>query len=129
MKAEVVNCSRLLFVHVAETDLPGRMTYNYMSPNLSRRSKAETRESQFTALSYTLPDGSNDRSRIKIGTQSPTYIHRETVCGGDNERRLLLMFHGVILRSQLIELIKNKVFFSEASRVNVALRATTAVFS
>ena len=27
------------------------------------------------------------------------------------------MFHGIILRSQLIELIKNKVFFDEASGV------------
>ena len=99
------------------------MTYNHMSPNESRRSKAETRDrdSQFTALSYTLPDGRNDRSHLKKGTQSPIYTDenkKETVCAGDNERKLL-MFHGVILRSQLIELIKNKVFFSEGARVTV----------
>ena len=127
MKIEAVTSySCLLFyIHIAETELPGRMTYSHMSPYDSRRSKAGTRErdSQFTALSYTLPDGSNDRS-IKLGTQSPTYTDenkRGTVCAGGNGTISLLMFHGVILRSQLIELIKNKVFFSEGARVNVSV--------
>lgn len=32
----------------------------------------------------------------------------------------LLMFHGIILRSQLIELIKHKVFFSEGESVSIS---------
>ena len=33
--------------------------------------------------------------------------------------RKLLMFHGIILRSQLIELLKHKVFFNESDGVSI----------
>ena len=106
-----------LFLHVAEPELSERMAYSRMSPNVSRGLKAEReRNHQFTALSYTLPDGSNERSHGTMGTRSPTYTDEKRETG--DHGRLLLMFHGVILRSQLIELIKNKVFFNEGSRVN-----------
>ena len=42
----------------------------------------------------------------------------ERVVGDEDHGRKLLMFHGIILRSQLIELIKNKVFFDENVRVS-----------
>ena len=58
-----------------------------------------------------------------MGIQSPTYTDEdediEVVGTGEDSERKLLMFHGIILRSQLIELIKNKVFFNEADGVRV----------
>ena len=56
-----------------------------------------------------------------MGIQSPTYTdeNEETqVVGNEDSGRKLLMFHGVILRSQLVELIRNKVFFNEADGVH-----------
>ena len=57
-----------------------------------------------------------------MGIQSLTYTdEREgyTVVGnGEDHGRKLLMFHGIILRSQLIELIKNKVFFDASAGVS-----------
>ena len=56
-----------------------------------------------------------------MGTQSPNYTdEREDtlVVGEEDHGRKLLMFHGIILRSQLIELLKNKVFFSENEGVS-----------
>ena len=57
-----------------------------------------------------------------MGTQSPTYTdERERdrdVKNGEDHGRKFLMFHGLILRSQLIELIKNKVFFDETVGVS-----------
>ena len=60
-----------------------------------------------------------------MGTQSPNYTdeREETLVidiGKDHGRKLL-MFHGIILRSQLIELLKNKVFFSENEGVSLQL--------
>lgn len=36
----------------------------------------------------------------------------------DGKRRKLLMFHGIILRSQLTVLLKNKIFFDENEGVS-----------
>ena len=53
-----------------------------------------------------------------MGTQSPNYTdEREDVSDEDHGRKLL-MFHGIILKSQLIKLIKNKVFFDENTGVS-----------
>ena len=57
-----------------------------------------------------------------MGTQSPNYTdeREETLIVGDEDHgRKLLMFHGIILRSQLIELLKNKVFFNENEGVSM----------
>ena len=60
-----------------------------------------------------------------MGTQSPNYTdeREETLVIdiGEDHGRKLLMFHGIILRSQLIELLKNKVFFSENEGVSLQL--------
>ena len=56
-----------------------------------------------------------------MGTRSLNYTdeREETLVVGDEDHgRKLLMFHGIILRSQLIELLKNKVFFSENEGVS-----------
>ena len=61
------------------------------------------------------------RRSDSMGIQSPTYTDEdediEVVGTGEDNGRKLLVFHGIILRSQLIELIKNKVFFNETDGV------------
>ena len=60
-----------------------------------------------------------------MGTRSPSYTdgkdrqHTESEEEGESQ---VLMFHGIILRSQLVEMLKNKIFFNEndgVSDVNV----------
>ena len=71
-------------------------------------------------MSYTLPQDANSRNS-SMGTLSPTYTderEKTAVIGGKDLGRKLLMFHGIILRSQLIELLKHKVFFSESEGVS-----------
>lgn len=74
-------------------------------------------------MSYTLPHSGNSRTNA-MGTQSATYTdeREETVAeviGNRDFGRKLLMFHGIILRSQLIELLKHKVFFNETDGVRI----------
>ena len=85
---------------------------------------AVNRNDRFSTLSYTLPqDGRrySSNSSSSMGTLSPNYTdeREETLVVGDEDHgRKLLMFHGIILRSQLIELLKNKVFFNENEGVS-----------
>ena len=89
------------------------------SPNQSRELGAKDNMDVYSTISYTLPEGKNNKT---MGTQSPTYTdERRAKNSGDHGRRFL-MFHGIILRSQLIELIKNKVFFDEDAGVSDQLR-------
>ena len=56
-----------------------------------------------------------------MGTTAPNYTdEREgaVMVGNEDSGRKLLMFHGIILRSQLIELLKHKVFFNENAGVS-----------
>ena len=85
------------------------------SPNQSRELGAKDNMDVYSTISYTLPEAKNNKM---MGTQSPTYTdERRAKNSGDHGRRFL-MFHGIILRSQLIELIKNKVFFDEDAGVS-----------
>ena len=73
----------------------------------------------YSTMSYTLPENKNSTT---VGAHSPATFTNErrgngVVKSSENHGRKFLMFHGLILRSQLIELIKNKVFFDEASGV------------
>jgi hypothetical protein len=83
---------------------------------------ADNRHKRFSTLSYTLPQDGPRHGGSSMGTLSPNYTdeREETLVIGDDEDhgRKLLMFHGIILRSQLIELLKNKVFFSENEGVS-----------
>ena len=99
-----------------------------LSPAELKKLKAEAvgnRHDRFSTLSYTLPqDGRRNSSSSSMGTQSPNYTdeREETLVVSDEDRgRKLLMFHGIILRSQLIELLKNKVFFNENEGVSLQL--------
>ena len=79
---------------------------------------AINRHDRFSTLSYTIPQR---HSSSAMGTLSPNYTdeREETlVAGNEDHGRKLLMFHGIILRSQLIELLKNKVFFNENEGVS-----------
>ena len=73
----------------------------------------------YSTISYTLPE---DKSNKTMGTHSTTYTDERrgnrVARNGGGHGRLFLMFHGIILRSQLIELIKNKVFFDEDAGVS-----------
>ena len=81
--------------------------------------------SRWATMSYTLP-GEMSRSQT-MGTQSANYTdEREhsaavivpNVSSDGDIGRKLLMFHGIILRSQLIELLKHRVFFDESMGVS-----------
>ena len=83
--------------------------------------------SRWATMSYTLP-GEISRSDV-MGTQSPNYTdereqstHSAFVNSDGDIGRKLLMFHGIILRSQLIELLKHRVFFDENIGVSYSLR-------
>ena len=71
-------------------------------------------------LSYTIHHSSLKPKTVELRTRSPSTLREEA-----KEKRLsresgrrLLMFHGIILRSQLIELLKYKAFFSEGEEVS-----------
>ena len=85
------------------------------SPNQAKKLDIDT----YSTISYTLPE---DKSSKTMGTPSPTYANERRGAGvarnGEGHGRRFLMFHGIILRSQLLELIKNKVFFDEAAGVS-----------
>ena len=67
----------------------------------------------FSEVSYTLPEEiPNKTSRARCTERR----EREKT---DTKHEKFLMFHGTILRSQLIELIKNKVFFKESAGVSI----------
>jgi hypothetical protein len=78
----------------------------------------------FTA-SYTLPQ--HRKKKSKMGTRLPTYTDGkdeapgQTSAGAASEEEgdhgEVLMFHGIVLRSQLVEMIKNKIFFDETDGV------------
>lgn len=91
------------------------------SPKQSKELAANDTDTFATlsTISYTLPEDKNNKT---MGTQSPNYTdEREgdrAVWSSERHRRKFLMFHGLILRSQLIELIKNKVFFDESAGVS-----------
>ena len=56
-----------------------------------------------------------------MGTKSPTYTdgkdEKHTESEEESESQVL-MFHGIILRSQLVEMLKNKIFFDENDGVS-----------
>ena len=52
-----------------------------------------------------------------VESQLFMYTDEKEVCGSKDQPTKLLMFHGVILRSQLTVLLKHKVFFDENDRV------------
>ena len=64
--------------------------------------------------SYSLPEQSFS-GRSKMGLKSPSYTDerdRRESREGDKDSQVL-MFHGIILRPQLVEMLKNKIFFDE----------------
>ena len=92
-----------------------------LSKDLSKKldSSEIDRDTQFTGLSYTLPQGSDGRRR-RTESQARTLTEDGDTWKADTGRKLL-MFHGIILRSQLIELLKHKAFFDEEARVSIQL--------
>ena len=62
-----------------------------------------------------------------MGTHSPNYTDEREERLVVRDEVKLLMFHGIILRSQLIELLKNKVFFNENEGVSLQPKATHAM--
>ena len=115
-------------IHVSLESERDERLYHSLSTHEPKKLNAsrleEDRNYEFTAMSYTLPHLQNGDStggiRRRMGTQSPTYYdERREDSHEDDHGRKLLMFHGIILRSQLIELLKNKVFFSEDDGVSL----------
>ena len=83
---------------------------------------ALVRSRTFSA-SYTLPQYRKKKSNM--GTRSRTYTDGNDSAPGqtsaapdeESDHVEVLMFHGIILRSQLVEMIKNKKFFDEKDGV------------
>lgn len=74
------------------------------------------------SASYNLPQSGSRRRKTNMGTKSPSYTdEKDTDTHITEEERDtetdVLMFHGIILRTQLVEMIKNKVFFTERDGV------------
>ena len=109
------------------TEVERRRSYNreLSTAELKRREAemAEGGRSRWATMSYTLP---REMSRSQtMGTQSPNYTDEREDSGAvvitkddGGIGRKLLMFHGIILRSQLIELLKHRVFFEESMGVS-----------
>ena len=79
------------------------------------------------SASYNLPQ--NRKRKNKMGTKSPNYTDGKESPGPqaaaameEESGREVLMFHGIILRSQLVEMIKNKSFFDEKDGVRERMR-------
>ena len=91
-----------------------------------KQAVALVRSRTFSA-SYNLPQHRKKTSRM--GTRLPTYTDGKDNAPGqaaaaseeESDHGEVLMFHGVILRSQLVEMIKNKIFFDEKDRVREKL--------
>ena len=68
--------------------------------------------------SYSLPEHSL-RKRNKMGSNSRMYTN-ELGSSDKVEKKAneVLTFHGIILRSQLVEMLKNKIFFEEKDDVS-----------
>ena len=75
-------------------------------------------QSRSYSESYNITQSSRKR-RSKMDTKSPTYTDEKDHQQATEEEKEneVLMFHGVILRSQLVEMIKNKIFFNEKDGV------------
>ena len=80
------------------------------------------------SASYNLPQSGSRRRKTNMGTKLPSYTdekyteeEKDTDTHITEEERDtesdVLMFHGIILRTQLVEMIKNKVFFTERDGV------------
>ena len=58
----------------------------------------------------------------ETGSKSPSHTNGQDVFTVEAETcSEVLLFHGIILRSQLVEMFKNKVFFDEAEGVSYLL--------
>ena len=69
--------------------------------------------------SYTLPQHRKDH-KTSMGVKSPTYTDEQGAqrLVNSKEGDKALLFHGVILRSQLVEMLKHKIFFEENQGVS-----------
>ena len=67
--------------------------------------------------------GGGSRSFDDDSSRTQSFVHlgekNDVVNSDNNPLRKLLMFHGIILRSQLTVLLKHKVFFDENDKVNM----------
>jgi hypothetical protein len=79
------------------------------------------KEDQKRPRSSLISSGRGSLSRMDARVQSHVYaegMEEEMEVEVDGKPRKLLMFHGIILRSQLTVLLKNKIFFDENDRVS-----------
>ena len=75
-------------------------------------------QSESLGASYTLPQHRVGRS--SMGTRSTTYTDgRDDLDAAKQRDSEVLMFYGIILRSQLVEMLKNKIFFDEKLGVSL----------
>ena len=77
-----------------------------------------------TSKSYALPLHVHRRGRTSNNASpmaSPTHTNQRSVNFDTDEDRdnEVLTFHGLILRSQLTEMFKNKIFFNESEGVSL----------
>ena len=85
-----------------------------------QQAAALTQSGSYSA-SYTLPH--QRRGKGGMGTKFPTYTDGKDSSPGaaDEKDNEVLMFHGIVLRSQLVEMLKNKTFFKDKDGVSLII--------
>ena len=88
---------------------------------------ASLRRKRSKSESYSLPQHRRDQ-KSSMGVKSSTYTDEQ---GGvvnpiEEDDSDALLFHGIILRSQLVEMLKHKIFFEENQGVSPKLNSDTA---
>ena len=80
-------------------------------------SQARRRKRSYSE-SYSLPEHRRDQ-KISMGVKSSTYTdERRGIIDSEEDSGDVLLFHGIILRSQLVEMLKHKIFFEESQGVS-----------
>ena len=87
--------------------------------------EASHRRKRSHSESYSLPQHRRDQ-KSSMGVKSSTYTdeQRGTVNSEQESDSDALLFHGIILRSQLVEMLKHKIFFEESEGVSLKIYST-----
>ena len=86
---------------------------------------ASLRRNRSYSESYSLPQHRRDQ-RTSMGIKSCTYTDEQSGVNSEEKESEVLLFHGIILRSQLVEMLKHKIFFEENQGVSLKYHSDVA---
>lgn len=93
--------------------------YCHIGGEVAVNEAASVRQNRSCSDTHSLPQQRRDQ-RNSMGTKTQTYTDEKDRVADSVEDEALL-FHGVILRSQLVEMLKNGIFFEESQGVSPRL--------